>query len=185
MNLSNALTLFRLVLTLVFVIALSISSPWSDLVALGAFSLAAFTDWLDGYVARRYEMCTNFGRLMDPLADKILVASALIALIPLHAFPTWVVILIIAREFLVTGLRLLASDRGIVLEADRFGKQKTAWQLITVLFFLFLLAANDLSQASWIVWMWENIGPYLVGVMLLMTLFSGAFYLWNHRTLLR
>lgn len=185
MNLSNTLTLSRLVLTIVFVIALSIASPCSDLVAFGTFSLAAFTDWLDGYVARRYEMCTNFGRLMDPLADKILVASALIALIPLHAFPSWVVILIIAREFLVTGLRLLASDRDIIVEADRFGKQKTAWQLITVLFFLFLLAANDLSQASWIAWAWETVGPCLITITLLMTLFSGAAYLWNHRSLLR
>ncbi|MBX9742398.1 MAG: CDP-diacylglycerol--glycerol-3-phosphate 3-phosphatidyltransferase [Chthoniobacterales bacterium] len=185
MNLSNALTLLRLVLTIVFVMALSIFFPWSHLIALGTFALAAVTDWLDGYVARRYAMCTNFGRLMDPLADKILVASALIALIPFHAFPPWVVILIIGREFLVTGFRLLAMDQGILLEADPLGKQKTVWQLIAILFYLFLLAAHEFLKTPWITWAWQTIGPCLIAVALVMTLFSGGVYLWKYRSVLR
>lgn len=184
MNLSNALTLLRLVLTFVFIMALSFSFPWSHLVALGAFSLAAFTDWLDGYVARRWAICTNLGRLMDPLADKILVAAALIVLIPLHAFPPWVVILIVGREFLVTGLRLLALDQGVLLEADQLGKQKTAWQLIAILFYLFLLAAQEFSSSPWLIWAWKDVGPCLMGVALFMTLLSGAAYLWKYRSVL-
>ena len=185
MNLSNGLTLSRLVLTVVFVIALSIATPWSDCVALGTFALAAGTDWLDGYIARRYQLCTNFGRLIDPLADKILVAAALISLIPYHALPSWVVIIIISREFLVTGLRLLAVDRGVILAADSLGKQKTIWQMITILFYLSLLAIGDFSHGAWIVWAWTTIGPLLIGLTLFFTIYSGISYLWSNRTLLR
>ena len=184
MNLSNGITLLRLLLTVFFVMVLSIASPWSDCVALGTFALAALTDWLDGYVARRYQICTNFGRLIDPLADKILVAAALISLIPFNAFPSWVVIIIIAREFLVTGLRLLAVDRGIILAADSLGKQKTFWQLVTILFYLFLLAVGDFSHGAWILWAWTTIGPLLIGITLFLTIYSGIAYLWNNRTLL-
>lgn len=183
MNLSNGLTLSRILLTIVFVVALSIAAPWSDCVAFGTFALAAFTDWLDGYVARHYESCTNFGRFIDPLADKILVAAALISLIPFKAFPSWIVIIIIAREFFVTGLRLLALDRGLVIAADQLGKQKTFWQMLTILFFLFLLAMADFSSASWISWSWLNIGSCLIGITLFFTLASGIAYLWNNRTL--
>lgn len=184
MNLSNALTLSRLLLTIVFVIALSFVFPCSHLLALGAFSLAAFTDWLDGYIARRCAICTNFGRLMDPLADKILVTASMITLIPFHIFPPWVVAIVVGREFLVTGLRLLAMDQGVLLEADPLGKQKTAWQLITILFYLFLLAADKLS-ASLLIWGWSVIGPCLIGGMVLITLLSGGVYLWKYRSLLR
>ena len=183
MNLSNGLTLSRIMLTMAFVVALSIAAPWSDCVALGTFALASFTDWLDGYVARRYESCTNFGRFMDPLADKILVAAALILLIPFNAFPSWIVIIIIAREFFVTGLRLLALDRGVMIATDRLGKQKTFWQLVTILFYLSLLAAQDFSYAPWISWSWMNIGSWLVGITLFFTLYSGAMYLWNNKKL--
>lgn len=183
MNLSNCLTLSRIVLTIIFVLALSISAPWSDCLAFGTFALASFTDWLDGYVARRYQSCTHFGCFIDPLADKILVAAALIALIPFHAFSPWVVIIIIAREFSITGLRLLALDQGCVMIADRFGKQKTFCQLITILFYLFLLAARHFSCAPWISWSWIHVGPWLVGITLFFTLYSGILYFWNHRNL--
>lgn len=183
MNFCNALTLLRILLTIFFVITFSISSTWSSGVAFIIFALAAFTDWLDGYVARRYELCTNFGRLMDPLADKILVASALICLIPI--FPAWVVVIIIAREFLITGLRLLAVDRGIVLSADLLGKQKTTWQLITILFYLSLLTARDFfgAETPAIIFSWNIIGPMLIGITLMITIVSGAGYVWRNRAL--
>lgn len=183
MNLSNALTLSRLLLTLLFVTAFLFVFPGAHLLALGAFALAAATDWLDGYVARRYEMCTNFGRFMDPLADKILVMAALILLIPFHAIPSWIVILIIAREFVVTGLRLVASNNNVMIATARLGKQKTFWQLLTILFYLILLVIADFSNAPWIHWSWIHIGPYLVGITLFFTLYSGGIYLWSNRTL--
>ena len=183
MNLSNQLTLSRLFLTILFIGALSISTSWSAFIALIIFALAAFTDWLDGYIARRYELCTNFGRLMDPLADKILVASALICLIPI--FPAWVVVIIIAREFLITGLRLLAIDRGLVISADGLGKQKTTWQLMTILFYLALLTAKDFlgAETPAIIFSWNIIGPVLIGITLIITIVSGSGYVWRNRAL--
>ena len=186
MNLSNQLTLSRLFLTILFIGALSISTSWSAFIALIIFALAAFTDWLDGYIARRYELCTNVGQLLDPLADKILVTAALICLIPLGAFPAWVVTTIIAREFLVTGLRLLAREQGIIIAADTLGKHKTAWQFITILFFLILLTAKEFlgANTSWIGWAWSTLGPILIAITLLLTIISGISYLWRSRSLL-
>ncbi|MFI0348538.1 MAG: CDP-diacylglycerol--glycerol-3-phosphate 3-phosphatidyltransferase [Chthoniobacterales bacterium] len=183
MNFCNLLTILRLLLTIFFVITFFISSTWSSCLAFVIFAFAAFTDWLDGYLARRYELCTNFGRLMDPLADKILVASALICLIPI--FPSWVVVIIIAREFLITGLRLLAADQGIILSADGLGKQKTTWQLITILFYLALLTATDFIgvETPAIIFSWNIIGPVLIGITLIITIISGASYVWRNRTL--
>lgn len=186
MNFCNALTLSRLVLTIFFVITFSFSSAWSSCAALIIFALASFTDWLDGHLARRYELCTNFGRLIDPLADKILVAAALICLIPLKVFPAWIVVIIIAREFLITGLRLLAVDRGVVLSSDGLGKQKTTWQLITILFYLILLALKNFQREEtfWVTFSWNMIGPCLIGITLIVTLISGTSYLWKNRKLL-
>ena len=116
MNLPNRLTVGRLVLTMFFVGFLSSSTRWGDFAALLLFILASLTDWLDGYLARRLNQITNFGKLMDPLADKVLVASALICLIPSEnhqvGVPAWAVIIIITREFLITGLRQLAAGQG-------------------------------------------------------------------------
>lgn len=186
MNFCNALTISRLVLTILFVIALSLSSPWFHLLALLLFSVAAITDWLDGHLARRYELCTNFGRLMDPLADKILVSAALICLIPLQALPSWVVVIIISREFLITGLRLLALDQQILLSADQLGKQKTTWQLITILFYLLLITIKGFLsiETPWISFCWNIIGPILISIMLTVTLISGIGYLWRNRKLM-
>ena len=183
MNFCNALTLLRILLTIFFVLTFSITSTWSNGVAFIIFVVAAFTDWLDGYIARRYELCTNFGRLMDPLADKILVASALICLIPI--FPAWVVVIIIAREFLITGLRLLAIDRGLVISADGLGKQKTTWQLMTILFYLALLTAKDFlgAETPAIIFSWNIIGPVLIGITLIITIVSGSGYVWRNRAL--
>lgn len=187
MNLPNKLTVGRLLLAALFVGFLSTSTPWGDVVALALFLVASATDWLDGYLARRLNQMTNFGKLMDPLADKVLVASALICLIPLGALPAWAVIVIITREFLITGLRQLAAGQGVILPADPLGKHKTAWQFITILFFLILLAAGDCfgDETRWLGFLWMRVGPWLIVLTVVLTIYSGLAYLWKNRNLLR
>lgn len=129
LNLPNTITLSRIVLVIVFTVALSIDLASSRLIALCSFILAAATDWLDGYLARRLNQVTTFGKLIDPLADKILVASAFIYLTEEGFCPFWVTALIICREFLVTGLRQIAQSKGVIMAADRSGKWKTGFQL--------------------------------------------------------
>src|ERR1044072_8936664 len=153
MNWANRLTLSRLALTVLFVVALS--SPWryAHTTALITFLVAGITDFFDGEIARRYQTVTNFGRLMDPLVDKVMIAAAFISLVPLRAIPAWAGTIVVARDFLITGLRLMASARGQVLPAEKLGKHKTSWQIITVIYFLLLLAAKELgyadSQGGW------------------------------------
>jgi CDP-diacylglycerol--glycerol-3-phosphate 3-phosphatidyltransferase len=191
MNLPNRLTIGRLILTVFFVLFLSTSTHWGDFTALLLFVLATFTDWLDGHLARRLNQITNFGKLMDPLADKVLVASALVCLIPNNdhpvGIPAWAVIVIITREFLITGLRQLAAGQGIILPADPLGKHKTAWQLITILFFLVLLAAGDFfgDDSHWLKFLGVKLGPVLIGITIILTIYSGLAYLWKNRTLLK
>ena len=187
MNLPNRLTVGRLILTVFFVAFLSTSTHWGDVIALILFIIASLTDWLDGYLARKLNQMTNFGKLMDPLADKVLVASALICLIPLRAMPAWAVIVIITREFLITGLRQLAAGQGTILPADPLGKHKTAWQLITIIFFLILLAAGDIfgDEARTLRFLWVNVGPFLIAITIALTIYSGLAYLWKNRDLLR
>ncbi len=191
MNIPNRLTLGRLILTGLFVGFLSTSTHWGDVVALALFIVASFTDWLDGYLARKLNQTTNFGKLMDPLADKVLVASALICLITSKenhvGIPAWAVIIIITREFLITGLRQLAAGQGVILPADALGKHKTAWQLITILFFLILLAAGDCygDESRWLLFLGQRVGPVLIGITVILTIYSGLAYLWKNRSLLR
>jgi len=187
MNFSNQLTLSRIFLTVLFVGVLMFPTSWSFPVAFLLFSFAAFTDWLDGFIARHYQQCTNVGRLLDPLADKVLVSAAFICLIPFHALPAWAVTIIVTREFLVTGLRLLANEKGVVIAADRLGKHKTGWQFATILFYLLLLAAKQLSlhDQRWILWSWDDIGPVLIGITLALTIASGASCLWKNRAFLK
>ncbi|MBX9578381.1 MAG: CDP-diacylglycerol--glycerol-3-phosphate 3-phosphatidyltransferase [Chthoniobacterales bacterium] len=187
MNLSNQLTLSRLFLTVLFVGALTLATSWSLPTAFFLFSLATFTDWLDGFIARRYQLCTNVGRLLDPLADKVLVSAAFICLIPFQALPAWAVVIIIARELLITGLRLLACEKGVIIASDRFGKHKTGWQFATILFYLLLLSVKQFSflDPRWILWSWDYLGPVLIGITLLLTVASGASCLWKNRDFLK
>jgi CDP-diacylglycerol--glycerol-3-phosphate 3-phosphatidyltransferase len=104
--------------------------------AAAVFIIASLTDWLDGFIARRLNLITNFGKFADPLADKLLVAAALIAFVELRAVGAWVVVILISREFIVTGLRILAVEKGIVLAADFWGKLKTATQMVMIIFIL-------------------------------------------------
>lgn len=131
MNLPNKLTMFRIFLIPFFVFFLLTDLvPGSNYIALGIFALASLTDLFDGKIARKYNLVTNFGKFMDPIADKLLVAAALIAFVETGAIPAWIVIILIAREFVVSGFRLVASDAGIVLAAGWSGKFKTAIQMV-------------------------------------------------------
>jgi CDP-diacylglycerol--glycerol-3-phosphate 3-phosphatidyltransferase len=131
-NLPNALTMLRIVAVPVIVVALLEETPNGDVIAAAVFSLAAVTDGLDGYIARRRSQVTTFGKLMDPLADKLLVVAALIALVSLDRLAAWVAMVIIARELAVTGLRALAAERGAVISASWLGKLKTAVQVAAI-----------------------------------------------------
>ena len=135
MNLPNKLTILRVILIPFFVFFLI--SPFFDgygnYIALAIFIIASLTDMADGKIARKYNLVTNFGKFMDPLADKLLVCSAMICLVDLKLIPVWVVLIIIAREFIISGFRLVASDNGIVIAASYWGKFKTASQMVTVI----------------------------------------------------
>jgi CDP-diacylglycerol---glycerol-3-phosphate 3-phosphatidyltransferase len=191
MNLANRLTVSRFFLSLGFVIALSVRFPYRFTVALLLFLLAGITDYADGEIARRFHMETDFGRLMDPLVDKIMMAAAFICLVPLGAIPAWAATVIVSREFLITGLRLLAASKGRVLSAEKLGKHKTAWQIITAIFFLLMLSVGEFeslqsaSRAAAVysgLWHWG--GASLLVVTVALTLVSGAGYLWKNRALI-
>src|SRR5919205_1613359 len=148
MNWANRLTLSRLALTVLFVVLLSSSWHYARTAALVIFLVAGLTDFIDGEIARRYGVITNFGKLMDPLVDKIMVAAAFISLVPLKAVPAWAATTVVARDFLITGLRMMAGAQGRILPAERLGKQKTSWQVVTVLFFLGVLSLHELRYVD-------------------------------------
>jgi CDP-diacylglycerol--glycerol-3-phosphate 3-phosphatidyltransferase len=187
MNLANRLTVSRFFLSLAFVIALSVDLPFRFTAALLLFLLAGITDYADGEIARRFHMESDFGRLMDPLMDKIMMAAAFICLVPLRAIPAWVATVIVSREFLITGLRLLAASKGRVLSAEKLGKHKTAWQIVTAVFFLLMLSVRDFGRlADTVVYgrIWDFGGSLLLLVTVILTLVSGAGYLWKNRALI-
>lgn len=185
MNWANRLTVSRLVLTIGFVIILNSAWEYARTTALILFIVAGVTDYLDGEIARRYGVITNFGKLMDPLVDKIMIAAAFISLVPLKAVPAWAAIIVVARDFLITGLRLLASSNGQILSAEQLGKHKTSWQITTVLFFLLLLAARELNfvrgESFWWTRAWIFGGTALIWITVALTLYSGLAYAWKHR----
>jgi len=141
MNLPNKLTIFRVILVVPFVVLLLAGYNWTP---LAIFVIAAITDLIDGKIARKYGLVTNFGKFMDPLADKLLVCSALICLIQLDRIPAWIVIVIIAREFIISGFRLIASDNGVVIAANMWGKYKTTFQMIMVILMIANISALQL-----------------------------------------
>jgi CDP-diacylglycerol--glycerol-3-phosphate 3-phosphatidyltransferase len=185
MNWANRLTLSRLVLTILFVVALNSAWEYGRTAALLLFLIAGLTDFFDGEIARRNATVTNFGKLMDPLVDKVMMAAAFICLVPFKAIPAWAATVVVARDFLITGLRLMASAHGQVLPAERLGKHKTSWQIVTILFFLTLLAARELNYAggktAWWLNAWNHGGPLLIWIAVALTLYSGLGYAWRHR----
>lgn len=190
MNLPNQLTLSRLVMTVFFVATLLIPFPGHATVALILFIAASLTDYWDGTLARRHGLITPFGILMDPLADKILVCSAFIAFVELDRMPAWMVIVIVARELAITGLRLLASSQNIVLAAERFGKHKTISQIVCISAILTSLAypswGTTISGLFQIPQDQPWIDVFTVAsqwLAVLLTVASGTVYLWRNRSI--
>lgn len=147
MNLPNKLTILRVILIPFFLVFLMTENiPAGKWIALAIFLVASLTDCLDGYIARKYHLITNFGKFMDPLADKLLVDSALIAFVGMGRIRTWIVIVIIAREFIISGFRLVASDNGVVIAAGWWGKVKTVVQMVMIL----VLIANFGGRAAYL-----------------------------------
>jgi len=188
LNLPNKLTFLRLLLIPFFVILTVVPLEWGTVELLGSqmelelllaaliFVGASFTDWLDGYIARRDNLVTNFGKFADPLADKLLVSAALIVLVELGLAPAWVVVIIISREFAVTGLRLLlVEEGGTVLSAAWPGKIKTVTQLLSITFLL----VDDFPLG----WTGLPIGEILLYIALFFTIYSGFDYFYNARHL--
>ena len=190
MNLPNKLTSARLVLTIVFVAVLAIPMAHKFSIAMVLFWIASFTDFLDGHYARKYSLVTTFGKLMDPLADKILMCSAFVVLCEVGLIPAWIVVVIVGREFLVTGIRLVATSQGAVLAADNLGKLKTVFQISTVIYLLLYKASEEPAFSAFAplfevkVLSPAVLGWILIGLSLLTTVVSGLNYLLNNRELL-
>jgi CDP-diacylglycerol---glycerol-3-phosphate 3-phosphatidyltransferase len=194
-NLPNAITLSRLVLTGIFVAAVGFPGNPGYAIALVTFSVAAATDWLDGYLARKMGLVTPLGKLLDPLADKILVCAAFVFFSAQPAIgyhcPVWATALIIAREFLVTGLRQIAVEAGQVLAADRLGKWKTTFQLIFCITGLVWLTFSSMADPGQIGGLLRDLAnpagwlrPVSLWTAVALTLISGANYVWSSRKLL-
>jgi len=188
----NILTLSRLGLTVVLMALLSLSYPFFKTLALLVFIIAGITDYLDGHLARTKYGVTAFGSLMDPLTDKVLVCAAFVSFVELDLVPAWIVVIIISREFLVTGLRLLAVNEGTVVAAGKWGKHKTVWQIIAISTLLLGLAIRDdlLPSASQTVRDNYNFAfgyiAFAVSIAVAaITLASGWMYFMEHRNLLR
>ena len=170
MNLPNKLTLLRIVLVPVFVVVLYLNFPYNNLVALAVFILASLTDLLDGKIARKYHLITDFGKFMDPIADKLLVTAALLVFVDWHMMPAWVVIVVIAREFIVSALRLVAASNGRVIAAGWSGKVKTASTMVCIC--IMLLGLPDVVNAI------------CSAIILVTTAYSGVEYLVKNRDVL-
>lgn len=174
MNLPNKLTTMRMALVPVFIVLYLMDYHY---IAAAVFIAASLTDFLDGHLARKHNLVTNFGKIMDPLADKLLVTSALVCMVQTGVVPGWMVIVILAREFAITGLRSVAASEGVVIAAAWSGKIKTVTQMIAI---IFLLIGN---------WPFELIAVPFAQIMLwiavIMTVYSGAEYIYKSRELFR
>tara|TARA_A100001037_G_C15026017_1_gene578670 strand:+ start:460 stop:1143 length:684 start_codon:yes stop_codon:yes gene_type:complete len=191
MNLPNRLTVSRFVLTAAFLLVVFADLSYGETLSLLLFIAASLTDYYDGKIARRDKLITNFGILMDPLADKILTCSAFIAFVGLELVPAWMVVIIVARELAITGLRLLAASKNVVLAAERYGKHKTISQITAIIAILMMtsypqwggignaLFGIQIGGQPWVYWFTE----LAKWVAVLLTFYSGAVYLWRNRDL--
>jgi CDP-diacylglycerol---glycerol-3-phosphate 3-phosphatidyltransferase len=192
MNLPNKLTLSRFVLTVAFLIVMFSQIRFHETIALILFSAAGISDFLDGQIARRRKLITNFGILMDPLADKIMVCSAFISFVGLHWIAAWMVVVVVARELAITGLRLLAASKNVVLAAEGYGKHKTISQIVAIIAILVLHSYQEwgalgtytfglhlIGNKPWIEWFTE-VSKW---VAVALTFISGWLYLWRNRGL--
>jgi CDP-diacylglycerol--glycerol-3-phosphate 3-phosphatidyltransferase len=185
MNLPNKLTVARFILTAVFLALFFNPFKLGDTVALLVFIAASLTDYFDGQIARRDKLITNFGILMDPLADKILICSAFIAFVGRDLMPAWMVVIIVARELAITGLRLLAAGKNLVIAAEKYGKHKTISQIVATISVLVLVSYPE--WGSWakyaLDWWVPAFTKLALWVSVILTATSGGLYLWRNREL--
>ncbi len=204
MNVPNKLTFIRMLAVPFLIIALLVNCVSNDLIyiavgkylALLIFILASITDFFDGFIARREKKTTNFGKLMDPVADKLLVTSALIVFVGMGLFPSWMVVIIISREFIITGLRNLAATKGVIISAGLLGKHKTASQITAIIITLIALCIKDtmIIFNSWesVLWhakpldIWMHyLLTCIMGVVVIFSVVSGVGYMIEHKDLIK
>jgi CDP-diacylglycerol--glycerol-3-phosphate 3-phosphatidyltransferase len=187
MNISNKITLSRIVLAFVFMFFLFCRGIMAKYLALFTFCLASFTDFLDGQIARKKNLESNFGRLMDPIADKILILTAFLAFVEMKIIPAWMVIIIIFRELVITGLRIIAATRGKIISASIAGKHKTASQIVAIISILIFLIIRESARVVWgpLSELWfRRVIFYLMLITVMLTLISGISYLARNKELL-
>ena len=189
MNIANRLTVLRIILTFVFMFFLFCHGLWAKALSLLIFIFAALSDFFDGRLAHKKNMVTDFGKLMDPIADKILVLAAFAAFVQMQLIDAWMFVIVIAREILITSLRLFALNKGKVLSASRVGKHKTLSQMAVIFTILGFIVMKE-TMLTFFTWnpAWE--GLFRQGIYLLMlvtvglTLYSGLAYLWGNRKII-
>lgn len=189
MNIANRITMSRIVLTFVFMFFLFCHGLWAKVAALIIFIAAALSDFLDGFIAHKRNMVTDFGRLMDPIADKILVLAAFSAFVQIQVIEAWMFVIIVSREILITSLRLFALNKGKVLSAARAGKHKTVSQMLVIFIILAFIVLKEamLTYSTWNP-LWEKFFRQAIYVLMLitvgLTLYSGISYLWENRKII-
>ncbi len=187
MNLPNKITLSRIGLAFVFMFFLFSHGLLAKYLALFTFAIASLTDFLDGYLARRRNLENDFGRLMDPIADKILILAAFLAFVEMKVIPGWMVIIIIFRELIVTGLRVIAVSRGRVISASLAGKHKTVSQMVAIISILIFLIIREsfvnVWNVTWELW-FRRATLYLMWITVILTLISGLSYLIRNKRVL-
>lgn len=204
MNLANKLTLLRIAIIPVLILCMYINDLWARALALVIFILAALTDTLDGFLARKYNTITTLGKFLDPLADKLLISAVLVSFVGLRelSIPSWMVVLIISREFIISGLRMLAASKDIIIAASMSGKFKTTSQMVSIIIVMAILVVNsgiwhyshitpqsllfstDETQRL-IGWILVNLPYYLMLITTVLTIYSGLTYLYEHKGLLK
>ncbi len=189
MNIANRVTMLRIVLTFVFMFFLFVHGFWAKVVSLLVFIIAALSDFVDGRIAHRKNMITDFGRLMDPIADKILVLAAFAAFVQMQLIEAWMFVIIVSREILITSLRLFALNKGKVLSATKAGKHKTVSQMAVIFIILGFIVLKE-AMLTFFTWNpgWEKFfrqGIYLLMLLTVgLTLYSGLSYLWENRKII-
>ena len=184
MNLPNRITLFRIILIPFFVLFLVAEDrlPYYSFIATAVFGIACFSDYLDGHIARKYNLVTTFGKFMDPLADKILVITAMILLVEMHMIPAVIVAVIMAREFIISGFRMIASEKGVVIAAGYIGKTKTVFQMLMC---IFLLLTSDSYYRQFLFFkLFYYLGIICMWIALVLTIWSLIDYIWKNRKVL-
>ncbi len=186
MNIANRLTVLRIILTFVFLFFLFCHGVWAKVLSLAIFIFAAVSDFFDGRIAHKKNMVTDFGKLMDPIADKILVLAAFTAFVQMQLIDAWMFVIIVSREILITSLRLFALNKGKVLSAAKVGKHKTVSQMAVIFYILGFIVLKEVMLAFF-TWnpAWEKFFRNSIYILMLLTvgltLYSGLYYLWENR----